>query len=128
MTRDSTSLPAVLVVEDEPLIRMEAIDMIEDAGFRTYGAKSADAALLALEREEDIGILFTDVDMPGSMDGLELADHVRKHWPEIDIIIASGIVDVDRTELPDGAAFFPKPYPTSKIIEALSDIARRPRS
>ncbi|MFX0546703.1 response regulator [Roseovarius sp. S1116L3] len=128
MTRDTTSLPAVLVVEDEPLIRMEAIDRIEDAGFRVYGAKSADAALLTLQREEDIGILFTDVDMPGSMDGLKLAAHVHSQWPKIDIIIASGIVAIDRAQLPDGALFFAKPYPTKEIVKTVTELAEHPRA
>ena len=110
---------AILVVEDDVLIRMEAVDMIEDAGFRTYQAKSADAALTTLNGASDIGILFTDVDMPGSMNGLGLAAHVGATWPDIRIIVASGILGVGDGDLPDGACFFPKPYPTDQIIRAL---------
>ncbi|WP_045391440.1 response regulator [Falsirhodobacter sp. alg1] len=125
MTSIPKSPPAVLVVEDEPLIRMEAVDMIEDAGFSTYSAKSADAAITILESHDDIGILFTDVDMPGSMDGLKLAAYVQGRWPAVGIIVASGIVNANDRNLPEGVAFFPKPYPTSRIIEALGDIAAR---
>lgn len=109
----------VLVVEDEPLIRMEAVDMIEDAGFLTFEANSADKAILLMEQHSDINILFTDIDMPGSMDGLELAAYVQTHWPAVKIMIASGVVDAERLTLPESALFFPKPYPTSHIISAL---------
>ncbi|SFE44541.1 Response regulator receiver domain-containing protein [Sulfitobacter brevis] len=128
MTSDKSALPAVLVVEDEPLIRLEAVDTIEDAGFRTYDAGSADAALKILEAQDDIGVLFTDVDMPGSMNGIKLAGLVRERWPSLAIIIASGIVDVDKAQMPEGTLFFPKPYPTTRIIAALQDIAANLRS
>lgn len=122
MIGQTNSLPAVLVVEDEPLIRMEAVDMIEDAGFQVYDVGSADAAVVLLERHDDIGILFTDINMPGSMDGLQLATCVSDRWPSVGIVIASGIIDYKDMQLPKGAAFFPKPYPTDKIAKALSDI------
>ncbi|MCF7701601.1 response regulator [Loktanella sp. M215] len=122
MTGETKLLPAVLVVEDEPLIRMEAVDMIEDAGFRVYDVGSADAAVVLLERHDDIGILFTDINMPGSMDGLQLATCVKDRWPSVGIVIASGIIDYKEMELPKGASIFPKPYPTDKIAKALSDI------
>ena len=73
MAIEDKSKPAVLIVEDEPLIRMEAVDMITDAGFKTYEAASADKAIAMMELHDDIGILFTDIDMPGTMDGLKLA-------------------------------------------------------
>lgn len=122
MIAQAKLFPAVLIVEDEPLIRMEAVDMIEDAGFRVYDAASADAAVVLLERHNDIGILFTDIDMPGSMDGFQLATFVNIRWPLIAIVIASGIVDYKNMELPEGASFFPKPYPTDRITKALSEI------
>ncbi|MSU89241.1 response regulator [Rhodobacteraceae bacterium 2CG4] len=114
---------AVLVVEDEPLIRMEAIDMIEDAGFPTYGAGNADDAIALMERHADIAILFTDVEMPGSMDGLKLAAYVRDRWPPVHIIFASGIMGIEKMDVPDGCLCFPKPYPTGRIASALNDIA-----
>lgn len=123
MTQERDSRLVVLVVEDDPLIRMEAIDMIEDAGFRARGAKSADAAIAILERHDDIAILFTDIDMPGSMDGLKLAAYVRDRWPPVAIFIASGIVETEGLTFPKGSSFFPKPYPTSAIVNALHHVA-----
>ncbi|SHF88036.1 Response regulator receiver domain-containing protein [Loktanella atrilutea] len=125
MNSTAKVLPAILVVEDEPLIRMEAVDMIEDAGFRVYDAANADAALVLMELHEDIGILFTDIDMPGSMDGMELATHVRNVWPPVAIVIASGKVDFADMQVPEGSTFFPKPYPTEKIAPILEHIVDR---
>lgn len=76
---------AVLIVEDEPLIRMGAVDLIEEAGFEVYEAGRADAAIALLELHQDIRLIFTDVDMPGSMDGLKLAHYVRGRWPPVKI-------------------------------------------
>ena len=124
MTQSKT-LPAVLIVEDEALVRMDAADMIRDAGFRTYEASSADEAILLMDQHAHIGILFTDIDMPGSMDGLKLAAYVRDRWPPVVIIVASGAVGIDATTLPEGSMFFPKPYPTSLISQSLRQIADR---
>lgn len=125
MTRKAMTLPAVLVVEDEPLIRMEAVDMIEDAGFKVYEASNADAAMKLMRMHDDIGILFTDIDMPGSMDGIELAKYVNEHWPSVAIVIASGKVDVILLQLPKGSTIFPKPYPTDRVTKTLSDIVKK---
>jgi CheY-like chemotaxis protein len=118
------TLPAVLIVEDETLIRMDAVDMIMDAGFKTYEADSADQAILLMKQHADIGILFTDIEMPGSMDGLKLAAYVRDRWPPVVIIIASGATGIDAKTFPEGASFFPKPYSTSQIISSLQEIAQ----
>ncbi|MCO6403107.1 response regulator [Aurantimonas endophytica] len=113
---------AVLVVDDEPLLLMDAMDLIEDAGFIAFGAANADAAIRILERQPDIRVLFTDVDMPGAMDGLELAHAVRHHWPSVAIIVTSGHVRPAQGELPADGIFFPKPYPPKGMIAALRDI------
>lgn len=114
--------PAILVVEDEPLIRMEAVDMFEDEGFRVYDAANADAALALMARHGDIGVLFTDVDMPGSMNGLDLAEYVATHWPAVRVIIASGVIGIDKARLPEDCAVYPKPYPTNRILADLAQI------
>jgi CheY-like chemotaxis protein len=114
---------AVLVVEDEPLLLMDAMDMIEDAGFVAYGAANADEAIRHLERHSDIRVLFTDVDMPGTMDGLKLAHAVRDRWPPVSIIVASGHVRVTQDDLPLNGLFFSKPYPPRKVLAALQHIA-----
>lgn len=116
---------AILVVEDEPLLLLDALDMVEDAGFTAYGAANADEAIRLLERHSDIRVLFTDVDMPGSMDGLKLAHAVSSRWPPIGIIVASGHVRVTPEELPRNGMFFAKPYPPASLTKALDAIAER---
>jgi CheY-like chemotaxis protein len=113
----------VLVVEDEPLLRMAAVDIIEEAGFQALEATSADEAILLLEMHDDIRILFTDIDMPGSMDGLKLAAAVRKKWPPISIIVVSGHRKREDGELPDGSVFFIKPYSKAEVVSTLQRFA-----
>lgn len=112
-------LPTALIVEDEPLLRMMAADLARDAGFEVVEASSADQALDILEARLDIRVLFTDIDMPGSLNGLKLASCVRDRWPPIDIIIVSGQVRPSATDLPSRGLFFPKPYNDLKVIAAL---------
>jgi CheY-like chemotaxis protein len=113
---------AVLIVEDEPLIRMGAVNLIEDAGFEVYEADSADAAIALLELHKEIRLLFTDVDMPGSMDGLKLAHYVRGRWPPVKIIVTSGHVKVTEESLPVGALFMPKPYDPAAITHKIKEM------
>lgn len=115
--------PIVLVVEDEPLLRLLAMDIVEDAGFEALYAANADEAVAILEARTDIRIVFTDVDMPGSMDGIKLAAAVRGRWPPIEIIVVSGHIDVDPADLPEGSRFFRKPYDSQSVIEALQKMA-----
>jgi len=109
----------VLVVEDEPLVRMLAVDVVEDAGFEAIEATNADEALDILEKNDHIRILFTDIDMPGSMDGLRLATAVRDRWPPVHIIVASGKQRPAATELPDGGVFFSKPYDVARLARTM---------
>ena len=113
----------VLVVEDEPLIRLNAVAMIEDAGFEVLEAANADEAILILENRSDIRIVFTDVHMPGSMDGLRLAHAVRDRWPPIKLIVTSGQMMVPESELPTGGRFFSKPYRPSELSRVLKELA-----
>ena len=99
----------VLVVEDELLLRMRAVDIVEDAGFIPVEAVNADEALSILESRSDISLLFTDIQMPGSIDGLKLAHAVHKRWPEIKIILVSGQVNLLDTDKPANSRFFGKP-------------------
>ncbi|RIX99529.1 response regulator [Aureimonas flava] len=114
---------AVLVVEDDALVRAEAVDLCEEAGFTAYEARNADQAIRLLERHSDIRVLFTDVEMPGTMDGLKLARAVRDRWPPVAIIVTSGRIRVESADMPENGLFFAKPYPPRGIIEALSAIA-----
>jgi CheY-like chemotaxis protein len=99
---DGTNIPAVLIVEDEPLVRMGAVKIIEDAGFDVIEAASADEAIRILECRSDIRVVFTDIHMPGSMDGLKLAHAVRNRWPPIKIIVTSGRDLITEQDLPEG--------------------------
>jgi CheY-like chemotaxis protein len=109
----------VLVVEDEPLLRMVAVNIIEEAGFQVVEANNADDAIRILEGRGDIRIVFTDIDMPGSMDGLKLAAAVRRKWPPISIIVVSGHRKPAMGELPSDSVFFSKPYPIDEVISTL---------
>jgi CheY-like chemotaxis protein len=109
---------AILVVEDEPLLRMVALDMVEEAGFAAYEAGNADEALDLLETRDNIGLLFTDINMPGSMDGLALGHLVRERWPWIRLAITSAQPRSAR-EMPAGAVFLAKPYRLQQIVEKL---------
>jgi CheY-like chemotaxis protein len=113
----------VLVVEDEPLLLMMAAEVVEDAGFEALEAGNADEALSLLETVEDIRILLTDIDMPGSMDGLTLASTVRDRWPPIEIVVVSGKQRPRKAELPERSVFFPKPYDIHKLSSILGKMA-----
>lgn len=114
--------PVVLVVEDEFLLRMDAIDVIEAAGFTVLSAADADEAIEILEARDDIGIMFTDIQLGGSMDGLKLAKAVRGRWPPIKIVATSGHVAVQASDLPDGGRFLPKPYSPAQIVGTLREL------
>ena len=98
MSTSSTGVPNVLIVEDEMMLRMRAVDIVEDAGFRSVEAVNADEAMSILESRSDISLLFTDIQMPGSMDGLKLAHAVHNRWPDIKIILVSGQVKPSEAE------------------------------
>ena len=119
---ETTRSPAVLVVEDEVLIRMSIADSLEEAGFTVYEAANADQAIRLLETHPDIRVLFTDIDMPGSMDGLLLAAAVRDRWPPVKIVITSGHVKIGAGELPPDDRFFSKPYDADKVVRTLHDL------
>src|SRR6186713_1614899 len=106
---ESTAPAVVLVVEDDMLLRMRAVDMVEDAGFTPVEAVDADEAVAILESRSDIALLFTDIQMPGRIDGLKLAHAVHDRWPPIKIILVSGQVNPSDAERPADSRFFGKP-------------------
>jgi two-component sensor histidine kinase/DNA-binding response OmpR family regulator len=116
------SSPNVLVVEDEMLLRMRAVDIVEDAGFNAVEANSADQALSILESRSDIALLFSDVQMPGTMDGLKLAHAVHHRWPSIKIILVSGQVTLSKRERPADSRFFGKPLEVKQMIAELQEM------
>lgn len=113
------SNPVVLIVEDEPLLRLSAAAMIEEAGFDTLEAGSADEAIALLEADSRIGIVFADVDLPGSMDGLRLAAAIRDRWPPVELVLTSGHVQVSDVDLPERGLFLAKPYSAQQLVHAV---------
>ena len=119
MTRKSAT---VLVVEDEAVIRLAAVGLVEDAGYEALEAANAEQAIRILEARSDVRVVFTDVDMPGSMDGLKLAHYIRTRWPPVHLIVASGHAILKESQLPSGARFFPKPYTDQTIVETIRNL------
>lgn len=115
--------PVVLVVEDEPLVRLFASDMIEEAGFEVLQAADATDAIVTLEDRLDVRVVFTDVDMPGGIDGIMLAICIRERWPSIQIIITSGRPWPEGTDLPEDMVFFSKPYRQDRVLETVRRLA-----
>lgn len=108
----------VLVVEDEALVRMMAVDMLEDAGCTVLEAATADEAWQILESRSDIGVLFTDIEMPGSMNGFALAARVAERWPHIRLVITSGRCRPRPSDVPAHGMFVPKPYLADQVLNA----------
>jgi CheY-like chemotaxis protein len=123
MVLDHLTTPAVvLVVEDEMLLRMRAVDMVEDAGYISVEAVDADEAVAILESRSDIALMFTDIQMGGSMNGLTLAHAVRERWPPIKIILVSGQLKLANLDIPAGSRFFGKPLDAKIMIAQLQNM------
>src|SRR5262245_24663102 len=120
----SSSPICVLVVEDEFLSRLHAVNLVEDAGYKAIEASNAKEAIAILEARKDIRIVFTDVDMPGTMDGLKLAHAIRTRWPPIELIVTSGHFHLSNAEMPERGRFFPKPYRHQEIISDPTQFCR----
>ena len=115
--------PVILVVEDEVLVRIVAVSIAEDNGFEVLSAASADEAIKILESRSDIRLVFTDVNMPGSMNGLRLAHAVRGRWPPVELLVTSAVGNITAKDLPQRARFLPKPYDFAKLSEAFQQLA-----
>jgi CheY-like chemotaxis protein len=116
----NTQRPTVLIVEDEFLIALGASELLKEAGYDTVETSNADEAVAVLERRPDIKVVFTDIRMPGTMDGLALAWCVRDRWPPVKIIVTSGHHTIRAGDLPEGGVFIPKPYCDREVASALS--------
>ena len=112
----------VLVVEDEALVRMDIALFLEDEGFQVLEASNADDAISLLDAHPEVRLMFTDIDMPGSMDGLKLAAAVRDRWPPVKIIVTSGHRHMSDDTLPIVGRFFSKPYDPSRVIHAIREM------
>jgi CheY-like chemotaxis protein len=112
----------ILVVEDESIIRMEAVQMLEDAGFAVMEASNADDAMAILEIRNDVRAVFTDISMPGTLDGMRLARAVRGRWPPIHLIVTSGLIFTNDGDLPTGGRFIRKPYYPTHVIATIRQL------
>lgn len=123
MTEGKPSAPVILIVEDDELQKLLVVDIVTQAGFGAIAACDADEAVAILESRSDIVLVLTDINMPGSMDGLKLAHAVRNRWPPIKIIVVSGR-DL-ASELPTDSRFFTKPYQTDAMISEIQSLIAR---
>lgn len=115
---------SILIVDDEALIRLDLVDTLQRRGFRTYEADSAAEAIEMLEAHPDIRAVFTDVQMPGEMDGLALAHYVRKRWPPTILMVCSGNQNPDKASLPSSCTFIPKPNDINalgRVLDAVNE-------
>lgn len=115
---------AVLVVEDEVIIRLFISDELAELGFEVFEASNAREAIEVLNQHPEIHVLFTDIDMPGDVDGLQLAQLVRTRWPPIKIIVTSGKHSYAHADLPVEGRFIPKPYEPSFVVAAIHEVMR----
>ncbi len=112
----------VLVVEDSTIIRMGAVDLVLSAGYEALEACDADEAIRILESRNDVDLVFTDVQMPGTMDGIKLSHYIRDRWPPVRLIVASGEAILEESSLPTGSRFFSKPYDSHAITDAMAHL------
>ena len=112
----------ILIVEDETLVRLAAVGTLEDAGFRMIEAANSDEAIELLEADSNVQLLFTDINMPGTIDGLTLARQARDRWPHLGIIVVSGQQMLRPHELPAGGRFHRKPYDPDSVVRHARDL------
>ena len=124
---DQVERTTILVVEDEALIRMVSADVLEEAGFRVLEAANAAEAIMIMEGADHVELIFTDIRMPGRMDGLELAAFVHSHWPDVRLLVTSGHIVLADSEIPDGGRFVSKPYDLNRLVaEIRQSVAAAP--
>ncbi len=121
----SSSQPRVLVVDDEPLLRLFNVDMLSEAGFDVLEACDADEALLVLEHTKDIRVVFTDVEMPGPLDGFALADRIGARWPGIGVLVTSGRRYPDSAVAAPSRCFVAKPYSAAHVVTLIDAFVAR---
>ncbi len=126
MSSNNVSLVRIIVVEDEALVRMNSVDVLEGAGFEVVEAANADEAIVLLEQAEDVRLMFSDIDMPGSMDGMALAELVHARWPRIRVLLTSGHHHVADADVPDHGKFVPKPYSDAAVVKKVHDLLAIP--
>ena len=121
MAQSARLKPAtVLIAEHEALMRLELAEWLTEQGFVVLEARNADGAIALLDTHPEIELLITDIRMPGSMDGVRLAHHVRGRWPPVTIIVVSGLFETQLSDLPEGSIFLSKPFERQKLLRALA--------
>jgi len=113
---------SILVVDNEPLIRLNLADFFLEQGYQVFEADDAETAILILEQNPTIHIVLTDVQMPGSMDGVKLAHYVRDRYPPTVLVVASGALRLSAADLPDGAVFVAKPFDPRFVLEEIQRV------
>lgn len=121
MLNSNDSHPLILVVEDEPLVRLDVTLAFVDAGFSVIEVPDADEALELLQSRNSISLVFTDIELPGRLSGLDLAHLIKERWPDIPVLVTSGRVRLDQER--DVDMFFPKPYDTRAVISEARNLA-----
>lgn len=121
----SSRRPLVLVVEDEHFVRMMAVDAIRDAGYATIEAEDGDRAIALLDQRDDIELVFTDIRMPGKIDGLDLARRIRESRPATPVVLTSGHMFEGDSEIPTSTPFLQKPYRAAALIGQLNRLLDR---
>lgn len=114
----------ILIVEDEAIIRFELIDLFEDEGYRVFAAASADEAIAILDRHGEVRVVLTDIEMPGSMDGLRLAHYIRKRFPPTLLLVASGRITVPERDMPEHSAYLAKPFDPAAMLRKIDEMTR----
>jgi len=109
--------PVVLVVEDEPIIRMETVQMVRDAGYAVLDAPNASEAMTILQERSDIHAVFTEIRIPGHQNGMDLGRAIAERWPLVRLIMTSGVAKAD--SFPADWRYIPKPYDGSQLATAL---------
>jgi two-component system, response regulator PdtaR len=124
-TSNNKAKPVVLIAEDEPLLRLQASDLLEDHGFEVVEAEDAAGALRAMENRPDVHLLFTDIQMPGRLDGMDLARQVHARWPHVLLVITSGQKRPRPSEIPDDGRFVAKPYGAEELFFQIDDLMNK---
>lgn len=114
----------ILIVEDEALVRFDLVDFFTDAGWRVFDAQDADQAIPILDRHKEIRVVLTDVQMPGSMDGLKLAHYIRERFPPTVLFVVSGNVPLREEQLPAHTTFLAKPFDPHRLLRQIEGSTR----
>jgi two-component system, response regulator PdtaR len=122
---DDAMHPMALVVDDEALLRLYAAGVLEDHGFKVVEAENAAAALNVLEANSNVRLLFTDIQMPGKLNGMDLAREVHARWPDVLLVITSGQTRPNPADIPDDGRFIEKPYRAADLLSEVDDLMRK---